>query len=209
MCTFDHGDQRLARSLYSEAQLLAASSGSIELQAHVWVNMSMQSTHLADAQGDPGLARAGLRFASLAADAARHEPSPRLHALIALREAAAHAQLGDAGAFQAAITQGRRELDRGPHPADPPWCGFVIEGQKLSDTRRMDSCALAALTGRSSSIIVCWTMTSSQPQPDLLGRRLCQRAAGGRRSRTSARPRPHHHARSCALAGPTRRCLTR
>ncbi|MGH3780522.1 MAG: hypothetical protein ACRDRO_07805 [Pseudonocardiaceae bacterium] len=89
--------------------------------------MSIQNTHLADAHGDPGLARAGLRLARLAADVARHEPSPRLHALIALREAAAHALLGDAGAFRIAINQARRELDRGSHPADPPWCDFVIE----------------------------------------------------------------------------------
>jgi hypothetical protein len=124
---FDHGDQPLAQFLYNEAQLLAASSDSIELQTLQWVTMSMQHTYLADVRDDPGLARAGLRLARIAADVARHEPSPRLHALIALREAAAHAQLGDAGAFRASITQARRELDRGPHPADPPWCGFVIE----------------------------------------------------------------------------------
>ncbi len=124
---FDHGDQQFARFLYSEAQLLAASSGSIESQTHLWVNMSMQNTYLAHVQGDPSLARTGLRLARLAADVARYEPSPRLHALIALREAAAHAQLRDAGAFRAAITQARRELDRGPKAADPPWCAFVIE----------------------------------------------------------------------------------
>jgi hypothetical protein len=39
---FDHGDQQLARFLYTEAQLLAASSGSIELQTLQWITMSMQ-----------------------------------------------------------------------------------------------------------------------------------------------------------------------
>lgn len=124
---FDHGDQRLARQLYNDAALLATSSGNTELQTRVWVNMSMQNTYLASREGDKGLVREGLRLAGLAAGVARHEPSPRLHALIALREGAAHAQLGDADAFRTAITQARRELDRGPHPADPPWCGFVIE----------------------------------------------------------------------------------
>lgn len=124
---FDYGDQPLARLLYSEGQLLAASSGSIELQTLLWVNMSMQTTYLAKAKDDQGLAREGLRLAKLAADVAEHEPSPRLHALIALREATAHAQLGDASAFRMAIAQARRELDHGPHPADPQWCGFVIE----------------------------------------------------------------------------------
>lgn len=124
---FDRGDQQLARFLYNEAHVLAASSGSTELQAHVWVNMSMQNTYLAGMQGNPGFARAGLRLARLAANVARYEPSPQMHALIALREAAAYAELGDAGAFRTAITHARKELDRGPQPADPPWCAFVIE----------------------------------------------------------------------------------
>lgn len=113
--------------MYNEAALLATSSGNIELQTHVWVNMSMQNTHLARREDNKGLAREGLRVARLAAGVARHDPSPQLHALIATREAAAHAQLGDAGAFRTAITQARTDLDRGPHPADPPWCDFVIE----------------------------------------------------------------------------------
>jgi hypothetical protein len=41
---FDQGDQQLARSLYGEAQLLAASSGDTALQARLWMNMSLQST---------------------------------------------------------------------------------------------------------------------------------------------------------------------
>ncbi len=126
---FDHGDQRLARRLYGEAQLLAASSGDTELQTRVWSNMSMQNTYLATTATDPGLAREGLRLANLAENLVKHQPSPRLHALIALRQALAYAQLGDVAGFRTAITQARRELDRGPHPADPPWCGFVIESE--------------------------------------------------------------------------------
>lgn len=138
---FDHGDQGLARHLYGEAQLLAASSGDIPLQTRVWLIMSMQNTYLARRQDNKGLAREGLRLATLADGVARHEPSPRLHALIALREAAAHAQLGDAGTFRTAITRARRELDRSPHPADPPWCAFVIEaeiaGHEASGQKRL------------------------------------------------------------------------
>ncbi|HET9255604.1 MAG TPA: helix-turn-helix transcriptional regulator [Pseudonocardiaceae bacterium] len=126
---FDHGDHQLARHLYREASLLAASSGDSELQTLLWSNMSMQNAYLARTASHPGLAREGLRLAQLAGDAARHQPSPRLHALIALREATAYAQLGDTTGFRAAITRARRELDRGPHPADPPWCGFVIEAE--------------------------------------------------------------------------------
>jgi hypothetical protein len=70
-----------------------------------------------------------LRFADRAAQVARHEPSPRLHALIALRQAAAYAELGDELAFRSSITTARRELDRGPHPADPSWARFVSESE--------------------------------------------------------------------------------
>jgi transcriptional regulator with XRE-family HTH domain len=126
---YDHGEQQLARRLYSEAQLLANSSGDTELQAHVLVNMSMQSTYLATVDGARGFAREGLRLADMAGGVSRHETSPRLHALIALRQAAAYAQLGDGPAFRCAIAQARSELDRGSHPADPAWTGFVTAGE--------------------------------------------------------------------------------
>jgi transcriptional regulator with XRE-family HTH domain len=130
---YDHGNQPLTRRLYSEAQLLASSSGDAELQTHVLLNMAMQSTYLASLATEPGgavgFAREGLRLSGQAADIARHEPSQRLHALVALRQAAAYAQLGDAAGFRACITLARRELDRGPHPADPDWTAFVTPGE--------------------------------------------------------------------------------
>jgi hypothetical protein len=53
---------------------------------------------------------------------------PRLHALIALRHASAVSLLCDKAAFQAAIIQARRELDRGPRDGDPSeWLRFVDE----------------------------------------------------------------------------------
>jgi hypothetical protein len=53
-----------------------------------------------------------------------------LHALIALRHASAASLLGDKAAFQAAIIQARRELDRGPRDGDPPeWLRFVDEAE--------------------------------------------------------------------------------
>jgi hypothetical protein len=91
--------------------------------------MSQQSYFLARATRQRGHAREALRFADQAADAARHEPSPRLHALIALRQAHAHAQLGDELAFRSAITRAYRELERGDHPADLPLSRFVTESE--------------------------------------------------------------------------------
>jgi hypothetical protein len=122
---YDCGQQHTARHLYGEAQLLAGSAGG-ELTAHVYVNLAMQSTYLARAKEfSQGMAREGLRFATRAAEAARHTPSPRLHALIFLRQAAAYAQLGDETAFTTAIEDAHRELDRGGHPTDAAWTAFV------------------------------------------------------------------------------------
>jgi transcriptional regulator with XRE-family HTH domain len=126
---YDSGDQRTARQLYGEAELLAGSAGDTEVAVHVFVNMAQQSTHVARMSDRRGVAREGLRFAERAADAAQHEPSARLHALIALRGALAHARLGDEVAFRSAISRARRELDRGEHPADPTWSLFVSESE--------------------------------------------------------------------------------
>ena len=68
-----------------------------------------------------GLSPRGPAVGRMAGAVARHEPSPRLHAAVALRQAAAYAALGDASAFRAAIGRARRELDRGAHPCDAPW----------------------------------------------------------------------------------------
>jgi hypothetical protein len=124
---FDHGDQISARRLYGEAHLLAHSSGDAELQAQATIFMAWQATHVAGLSVDTakGYAREALRLADTAAAVARHEPSPRLHAGIALRQAAAYATLGDTSAFRTALGQARRELDRGAHPSDSAWTAFV------------------------------------------------------------------------------------
>jgi len=64
-----------------------------------------------------------------AADAARHEPSPRLHAIIFMRRATASAVLEDNTEVRRSIASARRELDRGDHPADPHWVGFVTSSE--------------------------------------------------------------------------------
>ncbi|MEV7013045.1 helix-turn-helix transcriptional regulator [Streptosporangium sp. NPDC051022] len=126
---YDSGDQHLARALYGEAALLAGGVGDDEVLVHVYANMAQQATHLARTTGRRGTAREALRFADRAADAARHLPSPALHALIALRQALAHAQLGDAVAFRAAIGRARREVDRGHHDSDQTWTAFVSHSE--------------------------------------------------------------------------------
>src|SRR5262249_38274076 len=87
----DAGHQPLARTLLTEAALLAA--GDPLLSARAFGLLALQSNALAG--HNPGRAREALRFLDLAATAARHEPSPRVHALIWMRRANAAGVLGD------------------------------------------------------------------------------------------------------------------
>ncbi|GLY80562.1 helix-turn-helix transcriptional regulator [Actinoallomurus iriomotensis] len=126
---YDGNDQKLARQLYGEAELLAGSSGDTVLTMLVYTDLAQQSTYLARMTGRRGIARESLRFADRAAEVARHEPSARLHALIALRRALAYAELGDEPAFRTQITTARRELERGDHSTDPAWALYVSDSE--------------------------------------------------------------------------------
>jgi hypothetical protein len=120
---FDAADQVTARAMLIEAALLAGDDPL--LTARAYSLLAMQSAALAAAGGNVGRARESLRFTGRAAEAAKHEPSPRLHAAVSMRRATASALLGDEAAIRASITAARRELDRGEHPADPAWTGYV------------------------------------------------------------------------------------
>ena len=107
---------------------LAAGAGDAVLAVHVLSNQSMLYAELARTGPSREPARQALRLAFQAQEEGRYIPVPRLHALIALRHASAASLLGDKAAFQAAISQARRELDRGPRDGDPPeWLRFVDE----------------------------------------------------------------------------------
>jgi transcriptional regulator with XRE-family HTH domain len=127
--SYDSGDQTgLARQLYAEALLLADQAEDNALAVHALASMSLQSVQLAR-DSRPGLAREAVRLSARAAELAHRDPAPRLHALIAAREAIAHAALGDAHGFRTAITRAWRELDRGPAPEDPLWLRFVVPAE--------------------------------------------------------------------------------
>jgi transcriptional regulator with XRE-family HTH domain len=130
LCTgwiaLDAGQLPLARPLYEQARELAVSSGDVMLGVHALANQSM--LHLELARTGPGRepARRALRLAFQAQDEGRYLPLPRLHALIALRNASATSLLGERAAFQKAVAQARLELDRGPgDEALPEWLRFV------------------------------------------------------------------------------------
>jgi hypothetical protein len=124
----DGGRPPLARPLYEEARELAASAGDVVLAVHVLANQSMLYAELARTGPSRESARQALRLAFQAQEEGRYIPMARLHALIALRHASAASLLGEKAAFQAAITQARHELDRGPRDSEPPeWLRFVDE----------------------------------------------------------------------------------
>jgi transcriptional regulator with XRE-family HTH domain len=130
LCTgwiaLDGGQLPVARPLYEEARELAVGSGDALLAVHVLTNQSMLHAELARTGPSREPARQALRLAFQAQEEGRYLLMPRLHALIALRHGSAASLLGDKAAFQGAITQARRELDRGPHDEDPPqWLRFV------------------------------------------------------------------------------------
>ena len=130
LCTgwiaLDSGRLRLARSLSGLARELAGRSGDMLLAVHALTNLSMLHAELSRTGPGREPARRALRLAFQAAEEGRYLPMPRLHALIALRQADAASLLGDKAAFQAGIARARRELDRGSRDDQPPqWLRFV------------------------------------------------------------------------------------
>lgn len=122
----DSGELPLAKRLLAEARKLATGSGDAVLGVHALTSQSMLCAEVARTGPSREPARRALRLAFQAQEEGRYIPSPKLHALIALRHASAASLLGDRAAFQAAITQAGRELGRGPQDENPPeWLRFV------------------------------------------------------------------------------------
>ena len=128
---FDADEQRLARFLFTEAALLVGGGGDPLVAADVFSLLALQSAHMATSAGNGrvGLAREALRFLDQAVSAARYEPSPKVHAIIAMRRARSYGLLGDEREVRTHISAARRELDRGDHPSDPHWTAFVTPAE--------------------------------------------------------------------------------
>jgi transcriptional regulator with XRE-family HTH domain len=117
-----------ARSLHKAARDLAGGVRDPLLTAHVLVADSRLRAAIARAGGSRESARQALLLAREAAEEARYEPVPQLHALISVRVAQTAALLGERPTFDAAIARARRELDR--HRRDvsipaPAWLRHV------------------------------------------------------------------------------------
>jgi hypothetical protein len=139
---FDAANVPLAAQLYSEALKAATSADDPVLAAWVLAHQSGLSSYQASAgKSERGVrrtdhAREGLLLADRAAEEARYAPMPRLHTLIALRQAYAAALLGNTAAFGASITRSRRELDRGRGIDEPAWVGEVDERNIIEEQAR-------------------------------------------------------------------------
>jgi tetratricopeptide (TPR) repeat protein len=57
------------------------------------------------------------------------EITPHTRAMLTLREARAHAALGDAAACQRLLSMADTQLGQGPNPDDPPWIAYFDESE--------------------------------------------------------------------------------
>ncbi|MFG3405930.1 tetratricopeptide repeat protein [Streptomyces sp. NPDC048142] len=111
-----------ARSHYAEALATARLAGDAGLEAHAFCNTSFLAR-------DAGRPREAVRAAEAGQRAARTLGSPRLLALLALREAGGRAGLGDRTGCDLAIGRARAAFDRGPAAGDPEWMSFFREAE--------------------------------------------------------------------------------
>ncbi|MFD9498900.1 tetratricopeptide repeat protein [Streptomyces sp. NPDC060035] len=111
-----------ARSHYAEALATARLAGDAALEAHAFCNASFLAR-------DTGRAREAVRAAEAGQRAAGPLGSPRLLALLALREAGGRAWLGDRTGCERAIGRARTAFERGEGAADPEWMSFFREAE--------------------------------------------------------------------------------
>ena len=119
----------LTRLLYQKARELAVSAGDVMLAVHVLASQSLLNGEIARTGPGREPARQALRLAYQAADEGRYIPMPALHALIALQHASAASLLGDKAAFEAAVGQARREMNRRADGDPPQRLRFVSEAE--------------------------------------------------------------------------------
>ncbi|MCF6524622.1 tetratricopeptide repeat protein [Streptomyces sp. JJ36] len=118
----DSGRFADARSHYAEALATARVAGDTRLEAHAFCNTAFLAR-------DASRPREAVRAAQAGRQAARRLGSPRLLALLALREAGGWAGLGDRSACETALSQARDLFARGPTENDPPWMSFFGEAE--------------------------------------------------------------------------------
>ncbi|MFJ8331038.1 hypothetical protein [Streptomyces sp. NPDC094437] len=127
---FDARQYHQARAYFTEALGLAKAVGDRRFMANVLACMSLQATY----QDRPGDA---LALVTAAQDQARAAPgtTPRVLAMLATREAFAHAALGSRGATHGALSEARAHFGRiDPGDPDPAWVTYFDETKLNVDT---------------------------------------------------------------------------
>ncbi|MGC4946425.1 tetratricopeptide repeat protein [Streptomyces sp. DT224] len=118
----DSGRFEDARSHYAEALATARVAGDPALEAHAFCNVSFLAR-------DTGRPREAVRAAEAGQRAAEPLGSPRLRALLALREAGGRAGLGDRTGCERALGRAHSAFSRGASEADPEWMSFFREAE--------------------------------------------------------------------------------
>ncbi|WP_406494350.1 tetratricopeptide repeat protein [Streptomyces sp. NBC_00846] len=118
----DSGRFEDARSHYAEALATARVAGDAGLEAHAFCNTSFLAR-------DTGRPRESVRAAEAGQRVAQPLGSPRLLALLALREAGGRAGLGDRTGCERAIGRAHTAFGCGPSDADPEWMTFFREAE--------------------------------------------------------------------------------
>lgn len=116
--SFDAGKQGQAHQYFSEALNLAYMTGDHLLVARTLANMARQAIHC-------GRPREAVLLGQRGAESAGPFVSPRVRALLAIREANGWAALGAGTQCEDAVRRAREAFDRGTDHADPEWVSFL------------------------------------------------------------------------------------
>lgn len=128
---YDLDDHGLARRCYADALAMGAQCGDDGLAAHACMTTALQALRLHTPEHPS--ARHALRLIARVKDLTHGSPPGRIHALAAVREATAHAALGDRPGFARAMGTAWREMDYAiesePIEQCPTWLRFVTHGE--------------------------------------------------------------------------------
>ncbi|MFJ6215354.1 tetratricopeptide repeat protein [Streptomyces sp. NPDC092296] len=113
----DSGRLADARSFYAEALATARMADDPALEAHAFCNTAFLAR-------DTGRPREAVRAAQAAQQAARDIGSPRLLALLAMREAGGWAVLRERASCEQALRRAHHYFEQGARDADPEWMSF-------------------------------------------------------------------------------------
>ncbi|WP_143517265.1 hypothetical protein [Pseudonocardia sp. MH-G8] len=161
---FDAGSHRVAQQHYVTSARLAKAGGNLSFGAVALAALARQSFDL-------GAPEDGLAVVQLAQRGTRAATTPRLTAMLATREAWAHAQLGDARHFRAAVDIAEdAHAASGPH-TEPRWL------------RGLDTAELVGTIGARYRDLACHDRRHARQAVHYLGRALQLRDATRIRNR--------------------------